>query len=121
MRKAKRGEEEALTPTSLASLAARIAPALCLNDPKRAIEAAATLIESAREQLEGEQERASWADERAQMYAEAERVDKYGFNLTGENLSLADAFALQERSGKESDRDLIKPPETSKRRFARKG
>src|SRR4029077_19832975 len=36
-------------------------------------------------------------DERAQMYTEAEHVDKYGFNLTGENLSVADAFALQER------------------------
>ena len=102
MRKAKtslskpaKDEEEAVR--FLASLAARIAPALCLSDPKRATEAALRLIECAREH-----ERASWADERAQMYAEAERVDKYGFNLTGENLSLKDAFALQEqlRKGK---------------------
>jgi hypothetical protein len=107
MRKAKtslskpaKDEEEAVR--FLASLAARIAPALCLSDPKRATEAALRLIECAREQLEREHERASWADERAQMYAEAERVDKYGFNLTGENLSLKDAFALQEqlRKGK---------------------
>ena len=48
-------------------------------------------------------------------------VDKYGFKLTGENLSLADAFALQERLRKGKRPGPLKPPETSKRRFARKG
>ena len=65
------------------------------GEPKRAIEAAARLFECAREQLEREQEGATLADERAQLEAEAERRDKYGFNLTGGNLSLEDAFALQ--------------------------
>jgi hypothetical protein len=95
MKKEKKDAEEALTPASLASLAARIAPDLCRSDPNRAIEAAARLIECAREQLEREQERAIVANERAQIYADAERRDKYGFNLLGGNLSLADAFLLQ--------------------------
>ena len=108
-----KGREEAVT--FLATLAAKIAPDLCRSDPKRAIEAAlARLIECAREQLEREQEGASLANERAQLEAEAERADKYGFNLTGGNLSLEDAFHLQKKSvaGKETDRDLIKPSES---------
>ena len=121
MSKAKKGEEEALTPASLASLATRITPALCLSDPKAAIEAAARLFECAREQLEGEQERASWADERAQMYAEAERLDKYGFKLTGENLSLADAFALQERLRKGKRPGPYKTPRNFEKALREKG
>ena len=45
--------------------------------------------------MEREQEKASLADERAQLEADAERRDKYGFKLTGGNLSLEDAFLLQ--------------------------
>ena len=58
MSKAKKSEskpvqnaEEAVTPVLLARLAAKIAPALCLNEPQQAIEAAARLIECARERL----------------------------------------------------------------------
>jgi hypothetical protein len=88
-------EEEAVK--FLATLAARIAPALCLNDPKRAIEDAARLFECAREKLERGQEGAPLARERAQLEADAERRDKYGFKLKGPNLSLADAFQLQKQ------------------------
>jgi hypothetical protein len=105
MRKAKKSEskpvqnaEEAVTPVLLARLAAKIAPALCLNEPQQAIEAAAALIECAREQLEREQERASPASERAQLEAEAKHADAIGIKITGNlsgNLSLADAFHLQ--------------------------
>ena len=102
MRKAKKSEskpvqnaEEAVTPVLLARLAAKIAPALCLNEPKQAIEAAAGLIECAREQLERDQERASPASERAQLEAEAKHADAIGVKITGGNLSLADAFHLQ--------------------------
>ena len=35
------------------------------------------------------------ADEKAQLKAEAEHADEYGFKPTGGNLSLADAFRLQ--------------------------
>ncbi len=34
-------------------------------------------------------------DEKAQLKASAEHADKYGFNPTGGNLPLADAFRLQ--------------------------
>ena len=91
-------EEEALTPVSLASLAARIAPGLCLNAPRQAIEAAARLIECAREWLAmpgADDEKASLANERAQLEADAERREKYGFKPMGRNLSLEDAFLLQ--------------------------
>jgi hypothetical protein len=84
----------------LARLAAKIAPALCLNEPQQAIEAAARLIECAREQLEREQERASPASERAQLEAEAKHADAIGVKITGNlsgNLSLADAFRSQDR------------------------
>ena len=101
MRKAKKSEskpvqnaEEAVTPVLLARLAAKIAPALCLNEPLQAIEAAGALIECAREQLEREQERASPASERAQLEAETKHADAIGIKITG-NLSLADAFHLQ--------------------------
>lgn len=107
MSKAKKSEskpvqnaEEAVTPVLLARLAAKIAPALCLNEPQRAIEAAARLIECAREQLEREQETASPASERAQLEAEAKHADAIGVKITGNlsgNLSLADAFRSQDR------------------------
>ena len=69
----KPGKDEEEAVRFLASLAARIAPDLCRSDPKPAIEAAARLFECAREWLEREQAGATLADERAQMYAEAER------------------------------------------------
>ena len=43
--------EEGVTPAFLASLAAKIAPGMCLNAPRQAIEAAARLIECAGEWL----------------------------------------------------------------------
>jgi hypothetical protein len=115
MKKEKKDAEEALTPASLASLAARIAPDLCRSDPNRAIEAAARLIECAREQLEREQERAIVANERAQIYADAERRDKYGFNLLGGiyHLQMLSSCRKKSVAGKGNDRDLIKPSESS--------
>jgi hypothetical protein len=105
MRKAKKSEskpvqnaEEAVTPVLLARLAAKIAPALCLNEPRQAIEAAARLIQCAREWLpmpDAEDEEPSLADEKAQLKALAEHADKYGLKPTGGNLSLTDAFRLQ--------------------------
>ena len=91
-----RAAEEALTPASLATLAARIAPDLCRSEPKRAIEAAARLIECAREQLEREQEGATLANERAQLVAILEHGEAFGLKIKG-NLSLADAFHLQKK------------------------
>jgi hypothetical protein len=92
--------EEAVTPVLLARLAAKIAPALCLNEPRQAIEAAARLIQCAREWLpmpDAEDEEPSLADEKAQLKALAKHADKYGFKLAGGNLPLADAFALQKK------------------------
>jgi len=107
MRKEKKSEsepvqnaEEAVTPAFLASLAAKIAPGLCLNAPRQAIEAAAQLIECAREWLAmpgADDEKASLADEKAQLKALAKHADKYGLKSAGGNLSLADAFALQKK------------------------
>lgn len=105
MRKAKKSEskpvqntEEAVTPVLLARLAAKIPPALCLNEPRQAIEAAARLIQCAREWLpmpDAEDEEPSLADEKAQLKALAKHADKYGFKPAGGKLSLADAFRLQ--------------------------
>ncbi len=83
--------EELVTPVLLARLAAKIAPDRCLNDPRQAIEAAARLIQCAREWLAMPEAE----DEKAQLKASAEHADKYGFNPTGGNLPLADAFRLQ--------------------------
>jgi hypothetical protein len=112
-------EEEAVK--FLATLAARIAPALCLNDPKRAIEDAARLFECAREKLERGQEEAPLARERAQLEADAERRDKYGFKLKGPNLSLADAFALQERLRKGKRPGPYKTPRNFEKALREKG
>ena len=122
--------EEAVTPVLLARLAAKIAPALCLNEPQQAIEAAAALIECAREWLEREQERASPASERAQLEAEAKHADAIGVKITGNlsgNLSLADAFYLQKEErfwkGKRRegpyrrDRDFVAALRKEKRTF----
>jgi hypothetical protein len=82
----------------LAGLAAKIAPGLCLDAPRQAIEAAARLIKCAREHLAipgGDDEKARLADEKAQLQVSAKHADKYGFKLTGGNLSFADGFVLQ--------------------------
>ena len=55
------------------------------------------------------------------MYAEAERLDKYGFKLTGENLSLADAFALQERLRKGKRPGPYKTPRNFEKALREKG
>ena len=92
-------EEEAVTPEFLAVLAAKFVPDLCFNSPNEAIKAAARLIECAREWVammpHAEDEKAQLADEKAQLEALAKDADKYEIKLTGENLSLGDAFRLQ--------------------------
>ncbi len=85
--------EEVVTPVLLARLAAKISPTLCLNDPKQAIEAAARLIEFAREWSDKQTRQ---ADEKTELEALAKHYDKYGFKPGGGNLSLADAFRLQQ-------------------------
>ena len=56
------------------------------------------------------------------MYAEAERLDKYGFKLTGRTsrLQMPSPCRKTREYGKRPA-TFIKPSETSKRRFARKG
>ena len=100
--------EEALTPASLATLAARIAPALCRSEPKRAIEDAARLIECAREQLEREHERASLANERAQLEADARNaaINTASSRRGGTSrLKMPSSCRKKSVSGKENDRE----------------
>ena len=59
-------------------------------------------------------EKASLADERAQLEADAERRDKYGFKPMGRNLSLEDAFLLQKDPRvRKGQAFLIKPSDGS--------
>jgi hypothetical protein len=131
MRKAKKSEskpvqnaEEAVTPVLLARLAAKIAPALCLNEPRQAIEAAARLIQCAREWLpmpDAEDEEPSLADEKAQLKALAKHADKYGFKLAGGTSRLRTPSPCKRKivSGKENaERGLIKLKRHLPQRFA---
>ena len=90
---------EEITPEFLASLAAKFVPRLCFNAPKNAIEAAAKLIDCAREYLKPKEELAfedMTAEERFDVLRKrAEHDDAYG--SFRERISLDHAFELQKQ------------------------
>ena len=90
---------EEITPEFLASLAAKFVPRLCFNAPKNAIEAAAKLIDCAREYLKPKEELAfedMTAEEQFDVLQKrAEYDDAYG--SFRERISFDHAFELQKQ------------------------